>query len=81
LAEENEIRVGDNTPTAEDYEALKAELEAEKQKMSRLVEEATKPLLERITMVETDLAARTGEINELKELNKLAVEDYRGNGF
>jgi hypothetical protein len=77
LAEENEIKVGDNTPTAEDYEALKAELEAEKQKASRLVEEATKPLLERITTLETDLAARTGEINELKELNKLAVEDYR----
>jgi hypothetical protein len=61
----------------EGTQALKAELEAEKQKAPQLVEEATKPLLERITALETDLAAKMGELNELKELNKLAVEDYR----
>jgi hypothetical protein len=56
LAEEN-TEVENNTPTAEDYAALKAELEAEKTKSSELVAQATAPFQERITALETELAA------------------------
>jgi len=66
LADDTETKVDNNTPSAEDYEALRQELEAEKQKAAQLVEEATKPLQERITSLEADLAAKTGKLETLQ---------------
>jgi chromosome segregation ATPase len=91
LAEENETKVENNTPTAEDYEALKAELEAEKQKAQTMVSEATQALTERVATLEADLTAKTGELETIqgqlaeattnfdgaKAAYAYAVEDYR----
>jgi multidrug resistance efflux pump len=81
---EPETKVDNNTPTAEDYEALRQELEAEKQKATQLVEEATKPLQERIASLEADLQAASDELqatgNELdgaKAAYAYAVEDFK----
>jgi hypothetical protein len=84
LAEENEPKVENNTPTTEDYEALKAELEAEKQKATELVTQATTPLQERITALENTAAEQQIELNaKLEELAgakaayAYAVEDFK----
>jgi chromosome segregation ATPase len=66
LADETETNVENNTPTAEDYEALRQELEAEKQKSTELVEAATKDLQDKVTSLEAELAARTGELETLQ---------------
>jgi chromosome segregation ATPase len=66
LADETETKVENNTPTAEDYEALRQELEAEKQKSTELVEAATKDLQDKVTSLEAELAARTGELETLQ---------------
>jgi hypothetical protein len=42
-----------------------------------MVAEATQALTERVATLEAEVATKTGELNELRELNKLAVEDYR----
>ena len=62
MADDTETKVDNNTPSAEDYEALRQELEAEKQKAAQLVEEATKPLQERITALENAEAAAANQI-------------------
>jgi chromosome segregation ATPase len=91
LAEENETKVENNTPTAEDYEALKLELEAEKQKAQTMVTEATQALTEKVATLETDLTAKTGELETIqgqlaeasanfegaKAAYAYAVEDYK----
>jgi chromosome segregation ATPase len=92
LAEENETKIDSNTPTAEDYEALKAELEAEKQKAQTAVAEATQALTEKVITLEADLAAKTGELetiqgqlaeattarSELKTAHSELVEELEG---
>jgi chromosome segregation ATPase len=66
LADENEPKVDNNTPTQEDYEALKAELEAEKQKAQTMVSEATQALTEKVATLESDLTTKTGELETLQ---------------
>ena len=63
---DEETKVENNTPTAEDYAALKAELEAERSKAAVLVEEATKPLLEKVTSLEAEIGAKTQDIEAMK---------------
>lgn len=62
MAEENE----NQTVTKEEYDAIKLELEAERQRAQGLVAEATGELTERIATLEADLAAKTGELEPLK---------------
>ena len=67
MAEEQEkIEITNETPTAEDYAAIKLELEGERQRAQGLVAEATRELTERIATLETDLATKTGELEPLK---------------
>ena len=80
-----------NEHSAEDYEALKAELEAEKQKAQTMVTEATQALTEKVATLETDLTAKTGELETIqgqlaeasanfegaKAAYAYAVEDYK----
>jgi chromosome segregation ATPase len=85
LKEPNESQVENNqSPTAEDYEAIKAELEAEKAKAQTLADEATRPLQERISALEAELQAardeRQATSNELegaKAAYAYAVEDFK----
>jgi DNA repair exonuclease SbcCD ATPase subunit len=59
---------------AEQVEQLKAELEAEKAKAATAIEEATKPLTDRITSLEQDLQAKDEELTttrtQLSEIDK-----------
>lgn len=72
------------TPTAEEYEALRQELEAEKQKATELVEEATKPLQARVTELEATLASMpntselTLELETLKGQLATVQGDFEG---
>ena len=91
MADETKVETINETPTAEDYEALRQELEAEKQKATELVEQATEDLKEKVTGLEAELAARTGELETLqgqlatlrldfdgaKAAYAYAVEDYK----
>jgi chromosome segregation ATPase len=81
---ESQVETNNQTPSAEDYEAIKAELEAEKQKAAQLVEEATQPLQERVTALEAELQAardeRQATSNELegaKAAYAYAVDDFK----
>ena len=78
MANEPEPEITNETPSKEDYEAIKAELEAERQKAEGLVAEAIQPLQERITTLETEVTTRTQELNELKELNQLKEQEFEG---
>ena len=49
----------------EDYQALKAELEAEKAKLTQAVSDATQELTGRVTTLEADLQAKGTQIGEL----------------
>ena len=64
---EQDTKVDNNTPTAEEYAALKAELEAEKAKATELVAEATQPLQERITALEGELETKAGLITGIED--------------
>jgi hypothetical protein len=88
---EPEPKVDNNTPTAEDYEALKAELEAEKQRAETRVAEATRELTEKVATLEGELSVKTGELETIqgqlaeastnfegaKAAYAYAVEDYK----
>jgi ABC-type transporter Mla subunit MlaD len=65
LVEEN-TKVENNTPTAEDYAALKAELEAERTKATGLVEQATAELQGKVTNLEAEVSTKTQDIEALK---------------
>jgi hypothetical protein len=71
LAEEPEIT--NETPTKEDYAAIKLELEAEKAKTQEAIEQATKPFQERVTELEATLAS----LPTTSEL-KLELEAMKG---
>jgi len=55
-----------NTPTKEDYEAIKTELETEKQRAQTLVAEATQELTGKVATLEADLATKAGELETLQ---------------
>jgi hypothetical protein len=78
LAKENETKDENNTPTAEDYAALKLELEAEKAKSQELVAEATKGLTEKVTTLEADLVTKTGELVAIQGQLAEATTNFEG---
>jgi hypothetical protein len=78
LAEETETKVENNTPTAEDYAALKAELEAERTKATGLVEQATKELQGKVTILETEVVTKTQDIEALKGQLVEASTNFEG---
>jgi len=78
LADDNETKVDNNTPTAEDYQALNAELEAEKTKATELVAEATKPLQDRITELEGQVTTYATDAQALQEKLDQLNTDFEG---
>ena len=77
MVEEN-TKVENNTPTAEDYAALKLELEAEKQKAVVLVGQATTELQGKVTNLETEVATKTQDIEALKGQLAEASTNFEG---
>ena len=65
MVEEN-TKVENNTPTAEDYAAIKLELETERQRAQGLVTEATMPLQERVIALEAEVSVKTQDIEAMK---------------
>ena len=55
-----------SVPTPEQVEQLTADLEAEKAKSATAIEEATRPLTDRITSLEADMQAKDEELNTVK---------------
>jgi multidrug resistance efflux pump len=78
LADETKVETTNETPTAEDYEAIKAELEAEKAKSQEFVAEATKDLQEKVTNLEAELATRTGELETLQTERQATSDELAG---
>lgn len=67
--EQTTAKVGNQTPGQEEYDALKAELETERQKAQSLVDEATKSLRERVSALETLASQQQAELNaKIEEL-------------
>jgi predicted RNase H-like nuclease (RuvC/YqgF family) len=52
--------------TQESYDQLKTELEAERTRNAELMDQATSPLKERITLLETEVTNKTADIEALK---------------
>jgi len=77
LVEEN-TKVENNTPTAEDYAALKLELEAEKERAAGLVGQATTELQGKVTNLETEVATKTQDIEALKGQLAEASTNFEG---
>jgi hypothetical protein len=77
LVEEN-TKVENNTPTAEDYAALKLELEAERTKATGLVEQATTELQGKVTILETEVVTKTQDIEALKGQLAEASTNFEG---
>ena len=67
-----------NEHSAEDYAALKAELEAEKQKAQTIVAEATQALTEKVATLEADLTAKTGELETIQGQLAEASANFEG---
>ena len=70
--------ITNETPTAEDYAALKAELEAERTKATGLVEQATKELQGKVTTLETEVVTKTQDIEALKGQLAEASTNFEG---
>src|SRR4030042_1084918 len=66
LADQTETKVENNIPTTEEYQALKAELEAERAKTTELVEQATKDLQDKVASLEAEAGTRNQDIEALK---------------
>jgi len=91
LAEEITTETTNETPTKEDYEAIKLELEGERQRAQSLVAEATGELTERIATLEaeakqkdeqitiysTDAQALQEQLEGAKAAYAYAVEDFK----
>lgn len=90
MNDEKDTRTNE-TPTAEDYQALKAELEAERAKAQELVQQATKDLEAAVRTLEQELVKKEevigtqekaleesfNEIQGAKAAYAYAVEDFR----
>jgi prefoldin subunit 5 len=76
MPEENENNTNNNTVTQEEYDQLKAELEAERAKVNQSVDAATAPLNERIASLETDIQARDQELAELKSRTEQDADTF-----
>ena len=77
MVEEN-TKVENNTPTAEDYAVLKLELEAEKERAAGLVEQATMELQGKVTILETEVVTKTQDIEALKGQLAEASTNFEG---
>jgi uncharacterized coiled-coil protein SlyX len=73
-----ETQVDNQTPSPEDYEAIKAELEAEKQRAQTMVAEATRELTEKVATLETEVATKTQDIEALKGQLAEATTNFEG---
>jgi multidrug resistance efflux pump len=78
LADETKVETINETPTSEDYQALRQELEEEKQKAAGLVGRATKELKEKLASLEAEMAARTGELETLRVQLAEATTNFEG---
>jgi len=79
LAEEQEkIETTNESPTAEDYAAIKLELETERQRAQGLVTEATMPLQERVIALEAEVSVKTQDIEALKGQLTEASTNFEG---
>ncbi len=65
MADEPITKPENDQVSQEDYQALKAQLEAEKAKLTEAVATATQELSGRVTSLEADLAAKGTQIGEL----------------
>ena len=66
------------TPTKEDYDAIKLELEGERQRAQGLVAEATRELTERIATLETEVSTKIQDIEALKGQLAEASTNFEG---
>ncbi len=78
MADETTTENTTPAPTQEAYDAIKLELEGERQRTQSLVAEATRELTERIATLETDLATKTGELEPLKDQLAEASTNFEG---
>ena len=79
MAEEQEkIETTNEAPTAEDYAAIKLELETERQRAQGLVTEATMPLQERVIALEAEVSVKTQDIEALKGQLTEASTNFEG---
>ena len=76
MADEPEIT--NETPTKEDYEAIKQELEAEKAKSQELVAEATQGLTEKVATLEAQVTTYATDAQALQEKLDLVNKDFEG---
>jgi hypothetical protein len=77
LAEEN-TEAENNTPTAEDYAAIKLELEAERTKATGLVEQATTELQGKVAELEGQVSIYATDAQALQEKLDLLNIDFEG---
>jgi len=75
LADEPETTNENQTPSPEDYQALKAELEAERTKAQTLVEQATKELEDKLAAAEQQLGLKTQDSEALTASLKATQEE------
>ena len=79
MADEPEIKDQTNSaPTAEDYAALKAELETERTKAQELVDTATRDIQAKVTTLEAEIETKTADIEALKVNLKATQDDFEG---
>ena len=79
MAEEQEkIETTNESPTAEDYAAIKLELETERQRAQGLVTEATMPLQERVIALEAEVSVKTQDIEAMKGQLAEASTNFEG---
>jgi uncharacterized coiled-coil protein SlyX len=78
LADEIIDETTNETPSAEDYAAIKLELETERQRAQGLVTEATMPLQERITALEAEVSVKTQDIEAMKGQLTEASTNFEG---
>ncbi|OGN95218.1 MAG: hypothetical protein A2Z75_02420 [Chloroflexi bacterium RBG_13_50_10] len=74
----DETTTENQTPTAEEFQAVKAELETEKAKTTGLVEQATKPLQDKVASLETEVATKAGLVAGLEDQLARLSTDYEG---
>lgn len=78
MNEEPETKVENQTPSQEDYQALKAELEAERTKAQEAVAQATKELQDKIVTLEAEVTTKTQDIEALKSQAAEASTNFEG---
>lgn len=80
MANEQEInqKVENNTSTEEAYQALRSELEAERNKTATQVAEATQALQARITELEGELETKAGVVTGLEDQLLQMANNYEG---